>query len=75
MQQGLLHPCVHAILVEDVRRGHPQPPRRDQGRSGHAGSIAEGFYGVPDELRAECLKRLPEDLLDIVERFESCIAR
>lgn len=39
-----------------------------------AGSIAEGFYGVSDGLRTECLKRLPDDLRGIVERFENCIA-
>lgn len=39
-----------------------------------AGSIAEGFYGVPEELRTECLKRLPDDLRGVVERFENCIA-
>ena len=33
-----------------------------------AGSIAEGFYGVPEDLRTECLARLPEDLRAIVER-------
>ena len=26
------------------------------------GGIAEAFYGTPQELRAETLKRLPEDL-------------
>ena len=35
-----------------------------------AGSIAEGFYGVPEELKAECRKRLPEDLLEVLKRFE-----
>ena len=34
-----------------------------------AGSIAEGFYGVPDELKRECIRRLPEDLLGVVEAF------
>ena len=34
-----------------------------------AGSIAEGFYGVPDELKEECIRRLPEDLLGVVEAF------
>lgn len=34
-----------------------------------AGSVAEGFYGVPDELKAECIKRLPEDMLEVVEQF------
>ena len=35
-----------------------------------AGSIAEGFYGVPEELKAECYRRLPKDLLKILTRFE-----
>ena len=35
-----------------------------------AGSIAEAFYGVPDELRAECRKRLPQDMLAVLDRFE-----
>ena len=35
-----------------------------------AGSIAEGFYGVPEELKAECRRRLPGDLLGILEKFE-----
>ena len=40
-----------------------------------AGSIAEGFYGVPDELRQECYRRLPEDLGKVVRKFESYIGR
>lgn len=35
-----------------------------------AGSIAEGFYGVPEALKEECRARLPEDLLGILEAFE-----
>ena len=38
-----------------------------------AGSIAEGFYGVSDELKAECKKRLDGRLLGVVERFEKVI--
>ena len=34
-----------------------------------AGSIAEAFYGVPEEMKAECRKRLPEDMLEVVDRF------
>jgi ADP-ribosylglycohydrolase len=34
-----------------------------------AGGIAEAFYGVPDHIRDEVHKRLPPDLLDIVEGF------
>ena len=39
-----------------------------------AGSIAEAFYGVPEELKAECRRRLPEDLLEVLRRFEIQIA-
>lgn len=35
-----------------------------------AGSIAEGFYGVPEELKRQCRERLPEALLAVLERFE-----
>ena len=35
-----------------------------------AGSMAEGFYGVTEELVKECLRRLPDDLREIVERFQ-----
>ncbi|MGN0977343.1 MAG: ADP-ribosylglycohydrolase family protein [Faecousia sp.] len=38
-----------------------------------AGSIAEGFYGVPEALKAECKARLPESLLSILERFDTNI--
>ena len=35
-----------------------------------AGSMAEAFYGVPEELKEECRKRLPADMLAVLERFE-----
>ena len=35
-----------------------------------AGSMAEAFYGVPGELRTECRKRLPDDLLEVLQRFD-----
>ena len=35
-----------------------------------AGSIAEGFYGVPEEMKVACRNRLPKPLLDILLRFE-----
>lgn len=35
-----------------------------------AGSIAEGFYGVPVELKEECYHRLPEPLLKVLKGFE-----
>ena len=35
-----------------------------------AGSMAEAFYGVPEELKEECLKRLPEDIAAVVKKFD-----
>lgn len=35
------------------------------------GSIAEAFYGVPEELRQECRKRLTPELAEILRRWES----
>lgn len=35
-----------------------------------AGSIAEAYYGLPDEYRQETLNRLPDDLKEIVSLFE-----
>ena len=34
-----------------------------------AGSMAEVFYGIPEEMAAECLKRLPKDMLIVLDRF------
>lgn len=36
-----------------------------------AGSIAEAFYGVPEWMKAECRKRLPDDMLAVLDRFEA----
>ena len=36
-----------------------------------AGSIAEGFYGVPEELKDACRARLPQDLLEALLRFDT----
>lgn len=35
-----------------------------------AGSIAEGCYDVPDELKLECRRYLTPDLLDVLDQFE-----
>ena len=35
-----------------------------------AGSIAEAYYGVPDNMKAECLNRLPVDMKEILLRFD-----
>ena len=38
-----------------------------------AGSIAEGYYGVPEELKKECRKCLPAPLRAVLEAFEKKI--
>ena len=40
-----------------------------------AGSMAEGFYGVPEELKTACRRRLPENLLQVLDRFEEACNR
>ena len=35
-----------------------------------AGSIAEGYYGVPEELKQECRDRLSDDLRAVLNLFE-----
>ena len=35
-----------------------------------AGAMAEAFYGVPEEMKEECRKRLPEDMLEVLDCFE-----
>ena len=37
------------------------------------GSIAEAFYGIPDEIRAKGLSYLPEPLLKVVNEFETAV--
>ena len=39
-----------------------------------AGGMAEAFYGVPVEMKKECRKRLPEDMLEVLDRFEAYLA-
>lgn len=38
-----------------------------------AGSMAEAFYGVPDEMKTECRKRLYPDMLEVLDRFDERI--
>ena len=34
-----------------------------------AGSMAEAFYGVPEELKTECRKRIEPEMLEVLYRF------
>ena len=38
-------------------------------------AIGEAFWGVPEELKAECRKRLPEDMLQVLDRFSRAAGR
>ena len=38
-----------------------------------AGSMAEAFYGVPEELKEECRMRLPEGMLEVLDRIYEII--
>ena len=40
-----------------------------------AGSIAEGFYGVPEELKKECENKLPVTLRNVFIRFRDAICQ
>ena len=35
-----------------------------------AGSMAEAYYGVPEELKEECRKRISPEMLEVLERFD-----
>ena len=39
-----------------------------------AGSVAEAFYGIPEKLKEECRKRLPEPLRNVLLRFDAWLA-
>ena len=34
-----------------------------------AGSVAEALYGIPKEIAEEALRRLPEDMRDVLRQF------
>ncbi len=36
-----------------------------------AGSMGEAFFGVSDEFKQECIKRLPKEFLDVLREFDS----
>ena len=36
-----------------------------------AGGMAEAMYGIPEDMANECRKRLPKDMLKVIDRFEA----
>lgn len=58
---------------EDVIRTAVSPGGDCDTLTAIAGSIAEGFYGVPGHLKRECRKRLPKDLLVVLDAFDVAV--
>ncbi len=40
-----------------------------------AGAMAEAFYGVPEELKEACRKRIPEELCSVLLRFDEAVRK
>ena len=38
-----------------------------------AGGMAEAFYGVPDDLKEECRKRIESDMVKVLDKFETSL--
>ena len=38
-----------------------------------AGSMAEAFYGVPEVLKAQCRRRLPDEMVAVLDRFDEAL--
>jgi hypothetical protein len=34
--------------------------------------MAEAYYGVPEDLKQECLRRIPQDIKAVLLRFDRC---
>ena len=71
---------VVALIVADRKAlipagaAHGGVPRGDSDTlAAITGSIAEAFYGVPEELQQECRKRLTPKLAEILRRWESAL--
>lgn len=73
--QGTVPPAITAFLeagdFEDVIRTAVSLGGDADTLTAIAGSIAEGFYGVPSDLVGQVRARLPEDMLAVLNRFEA----
>ena len=72
--QGTMPPAIQAFFegenFEDVIRTAVSLAGDCDTLTCIAGSMAEAFYGVPDELKEECKKRLTDEMVEVVEKFE-----
>lgn len=71
-----LSPARHPSAQSGKRRLKPTSRSGIRSKGGNSdtlacitGGIAEAFYGMPQELRDETLKRLPEDIREGYELF------
>ncbi len=39
-----------------------------------AGSMAEAFYGIPEKMKNKCRKRLPQEMLAVIDRFDKIVS-
>lgn len=40
-----------------------------------AGAMAEAYYGIPDEIRDECRRRMTKEMRDVADRFDQAVNR
>ncbi len=75
--QGTVPPAITAFLegesFEDVIRTAVSLGGDCDTLTCIAGGMAEAFYGVPEELKEECRKRLEPDMAQVLDRFEKLV--
>ena len=71
--QGTIPPAVTAFLegedFEDVIRTAVSLGGDCDTLTCIAGSMAEAFYGVPEEMKTECRARVTDEMVDVIDRF------
>ena len=72
--QGIVPEAITAFLegkdFEDVVRNAVSLGGKSDTLACIAGSIAEAYFGVPEELKEECRNRLPNDMLAVLDSFD-----
>jgi len=73
--QGSVPEAIIAFLegddFEDVIRNAVSLGGDSDTIAAMAGSIAEAFYGVPDELIDRCMQKLPDDIINVIASWKS----
>lgn len=75
--QGTVPPAIRAFLegedFEDVIRTAVSFAGDCDTLTCIAGSMAEAFYGVPEEMKTECRARVTDEMLAVIDRFYESI--